>query len=1044
MYAKMGKKESYNDKEGLKQELERLRVLFDGMIQALVQTIPDVVYFKDAQCRTLVVNRAFEKLMGLTQKEIVGKTNEQLLPKDLAEQCRKSDEEVLRKRKTLRFEEQTIDKKGEKRFYETIKAPLYDGRGKVVGLVGVSRDITERKKAEDKRIRLSSAVKMSTDGIVVSDINTNIIEVNEAVLKMYGTDDKEDLIGKNSLDFVAPEDREKVLAGIKEVLEKGYNKGIEFHVISKDGSKIAVEMSSAIMKDVDGKPAGFVCIVRDITERKKAEDKISQQNEFLNNILESLTHPFYVIDANDYTVKIANSAAGSGVLSEKSTCYGFTHKRKKPCSAEHPCPLREVKKTKKPAVEEHIHYDKDGNKRIVEVQGYPIFDNDGNVVQMIEYSLDITKRKKAEKVLRESKEKYRTQFEEALDAIFVADAETGIIIDCNRAATELVGREKSELVGKHQRILHPPEDIEGEFSRTFKRHLKEKRGQVLEDRIITKNGEIKDVAIKANVFKAGNKRIIQGIFRDISERKKVQKALREAEEKYRKTILNANVGIIAYGPEGEVKVFNPKIEEMTGFKRSEVPTSVDWFEKLYPNEEERRKVRDKWLKRMSEGEVKEGHAVITTKEGKRRNFLFNSVQLESGDSFVFVHDITEQKKMEERLLESEERLRNLYENIPDSLAVFVGREGHLLECNKAFKKRTGYTDEELKDKKFLDFVHPEDRAMIREKYRTRYPEEDLPLVFELREINKKGEALPTEVSVSTYKKKGRVIGIEVMHRDITKRKEMEKKLQEYAAHLEEMVEERTKELKEVHEQLLKAERLAAIGELAAMVGHDLRNPLTGIAGATYYLKRKLGSKTKKKTREMLELIEKDIEHSNKIISDLLEYSRELRLELAETTPKTIVEEAFSLVEVPKNIQVLDSTQSEPKVKVDMEKIKRVFANLIKNAIEAMPKGGKLTLKTKETNGKLEIAFTDTGVGIPKNNLEKIGKPLFTTKSKGIGLGLSICKRIVEAHRGNISVESTVGKGTTFTVTIPIEPELEGGEKIWVKPLESSLLTTTKT
>jgi len=533
---------------------------------------------------------------------------------------------------------------------------------------------------------------------------------------------------------------------------------------------------------------------------------------------------------------------------------------------------------------------------------------------------NITERKQMEKVLGESEEKYRTQFEEALDAIFVADAETGIIIDCNRAATKLVGREKSEIIGNHQRILHPPEVIKGKFSKTSKQHRKEKEGQVLETQVITKNGEIKDVAIKANVLELRGKKLIQGIFRDI----------------------------------------------------------------------------------------------------------------------------TEGKSMEERLLESEERLRNLYESIPDSLAVFVGREGHLLEYNKAFKKRTGYTDEELKDKTFLDFVYPDDRAMILKKYRTRYPEEELPLVFELREINKKGEALPTEVSVSTYKKKGRVIGIEVMHRDITKRKEMEKKLQEYAAHLEEMVEERTKELKEVHEQLLKAERLAAIGELAAMVGHDLRNPLTGIAGATYYLKRKLGSKTKKKTREMLELIEKDIEHSNKIISDLLEYSRELRLELAETTPKTIVEEAFSLVEVPKNIQVLDSTQSEPKVKVDMEKIKRVFANLIKNAIEAMPKGGKLTLKSKETNGRLEIAFTDTGVGIPKNNLEKIGKPLFTTKSKGIGLGLSICKRIVEAHRGNISVESTVGKGTTFTVTIPIEPELEGGEKIWVKPLESSLLTTTKT
>jgi len=138
---------------------------------------------------------------------------------------------------------------------------------------------------------------------------------------------------------------------------------------------------------------------QEITERKKAEEEIRQQNEFLNNILESLTYPFYVIDANDYTIKIANSAANLGALSEKTTCYALTHKRDKPCTDEHICPLQEVKKTKKPVVVEHIHYDKDGNARNVEVRGYPIFDKEGNVVQMIEYSLDITESKKAEEVL---------------------------------------------------------------------------------------------------------------------------------------------------------------------------------------------------------------------------------------------------------------------------------------------------------------------------------------------------------------------------------------------------------------------------------------------------------------------------------------------------------------------------------------------------------------------------------------------------------------------------------------------------------------------
>jgi two-component system, LuxR family, sensor kinase FixL len=135
---------------------------------------------------------------------------------------------------------------------------------------------------------------------------------------------------------------------------------------------------------------------------------------------------------------------------------------------------------------------------------------------------EIDVRKKVEEQLRKTEENYRIQFEGALDAIFVADAETGILIDCNPAATRLVGREKSELIGKHQQILHPPEMIEGEFSDTFRQHLKEKQGQTLETRIITKTGKIRDVAIKASLIEVRGKKLLQGIFRDITENKKAE------------------------------------------------------------------------------------------------------------------------------------------------------------------------------------------------------------------------------------------------------------------------------------------------------------------------------------------------------------------------------------------------------------------------------------------------------------------------------------------------------------------------------------------
>lgn len=141
---------------------------------------------------------------------------------------------------------------------------------------------------------------------------------------------------------------------------------------------------------------------------KLVETELRQQNEFFHHVLESLTHPFYVLDANDYTIKVANSAARLGDLSSKPTCFALTHRRDTPCDGnEHTCPLQVVKNTKKPFTVEHIHYDKDGNPRDFEVHAYPILDSQGNFVQMIEYSLDITDRKKLEKEIKDYTEKIK-------------------------------------------------------------------------------------------------------------------------------------------------------------------------------------------------------------------------------------------------------------------------------------------------------------------------------------------------------------------------------------------------------------------------------------------------------------------------------------------------------------------------------------------------------------------------------------------------------------------------------------------------------------
>jgi signal transduction histidine kinase len=253
------------------------------------------------------------------------------------------------------------------------------------------------------------------------------------------------------------------------------------------------------------------------------------------------------------------------------------------------------------------------------------------------------------------------------------------------------------------------------------------------------------------------------------------------------------------------------------------------------------------------------------------------------------------------------------------------------------------------------------------------------------------------------------------------------------------------EKKQTERLLFKSERLAAVGELAGMIGHDLRNPLTGIKNAVYYLKKKGNECTNYQRKEMFETIDNAIAHANKIINELVDYSGEIHLELEECSSRLLVRKALDTTQVPARIKILDCTQNEPIIRVDVDKIVRVFVNIIKNAVDAMPKRGTLEIKSTQTNGNVEIAFADTGTGISDKNLELVFKPLFTTKAQGMGFGLAICKRILEAHGGRITVESTVSKGTTFTVAIPVEKELEnGGETECMIPQKFLLSTTTKT
>ncbi len=229
------------------------------------------------------------------------------------------------------------------------------------------------------------------------------------------------------------------------------------------------------------------------------------------------------------------------------------------------------------------------------------------------------------------------------------------------------------------------------------------------------------------------------------------------------------------------------------------------------------------------------------------------------------------------------------------------------------------------------------------------------------------------------------------------------------------------ELKDAQDKLVRSEKLAVLGKLGGAVGHELRNPLGAIRNSVYFIRLKLGQALKdKKIKEHLDILDEEVNISDRIITDILTFGRVKEPQLTKVNIDGVIEGSLARVKVPENIKVSkDLKKSLPQVPADGEQLKQVFSNIILNAIQAMPKGGMLTITGTTKDKFLELDISDTGEGISKENLNKIFEPLFSTKIHGTGLGLPVCQSNIEGHRGTINAEGEVGKGTKFTVKLPL-------------------------
>jgi len=321
---------------------------------------------------------------------------------------------------------------------------------------------------------------------------------------------------------------------------------------------------------------------------------------------------------------------------------------------------------------------------------------------------------------------------------------------------------------------------------------------------------------------------------------------------------------------------------------------------------------------------------------------------------------------------------------------------------------------------FLERIYPEDRSDYNKVVKKLATEGKAD--FEFRLVRSDGEIRWVSGQGATFfGKNGVPVTMFGTMQDITKRKETEEELRKHREHLEELVDERTKELRKTHEKLSRSERFAALGKMAGMVAHELRNPLGVIKNSVYFLKMKLSKEMKEeKTNRHLVILEEEVDISDRIITDILTYGRLKEPKMSKVNLNKVINQAIERIKIPSNI-ILDF-KLEPDldaIMADENQLMLVFTNVILNATEAMPKGGRLIIATFAKNKFIEIKVKDEGMGIPEEDLPKIFDPDYSSKSKGTGLGLAICQSIVSMHNGEINVQSELNKGTEFVISLPV-------------------------
>lgn len=934
--------------------------------------------------RNLQYTWAYNTLGGYTPDDVLGKVVGLSADPETNEHILKLLNKVVTAGESVHWETASKTKTGEM-YFESHGAPLKSPNGEVTGVKIVSIDVTERVKLQEE-IRRSEKkyrdlIEGLAEGVWVLDKDDKTTYVNQQLAKMLGYS-AEEMLGKPLSSFMdqtgwAQENEARWRR------RQGTHGQFDLQFIRKNGTRLFVLAETSVLKDEKNELVGTISGILDISERKRMEKALlaseNRYHSLFTNMKSGFAYLRVIFDQNgkpvDYTLEevneafkhIMNLASTQAILGRKLSGLYPSFQKDFPDLAKALCEAATTGAT-------------------VEFESFVTALNKWFRISvfrpMIGYCAavldDETEMKRAQQQI-EALAKFPLENPDPV----LRTTRNGIITYSNPAASHILNL-------WNRKVNEPAPDS---WCHLIVKTLDSGRRTEFEETYGTETFSFVFSPVKDYVNVYGH---------NVTERRKILNAIEESKQNF-DALFNNKITGVAY-----CKVVTNEQDEPVDFVFLDVNDAYATGMGL-----KRENIVGKKMTEVIPGfarlEIDRQNRVAMTGEDVsyefeephlKRWFTVNVFSPRKGYFVSISRDVSERKKFENALAESQADLSRAQAVAKIGSWRLNVQKNELLWSDETYRMFGVPKGTPMTYETFLAKVFKDDRDNVDKTWQAAL--RGKPYDVEHRIVVDRMVKWVRERAELEFDEDGVLLGGFGTIQDITERKDLAEKLRS-------------------------AERLSGIGETAAMVGHDLRNPLQAIMGFVGLLEERLNqaktpaAETDEFT-ESFEAIRNQINYMDKIVSDLQDYAQPLKPELAKTDAQKLIDETMSALKIPTDVSVSIQVQKRlPKARIDPVMLRRVLTNLANNALQAMPNGGKLTVKVsrKKHPPAIIMRIKDTGCGIPKADRSKIFSPLFTTKSKGQGFGLAVCKRLVEAHGGTISFKSQLGKGSIFTIAIPL-------------------------